>query len=345
VGRVLRLTALLAFCALVVVGSGSSKGSATFHDAVGDHPAGRPDIDTVSVSNDDYGSLTFEVAIRGERLLSPGDFFFIFLDDDLNESTGSHVTFTTLAIGADRRLRAIGTAGFPEISDCTWNGSQWAGCKLPESSSDMLVGENMHAVRFTIRHDSSASSSFRIFVGGTHVENGSVTTDGAPDGAEPWRYKASITPDFDGDGLRGDDDKCPRVNARGKLDRNHNGCPGPFQRIRPVLKTVGVATGGATTFRRFALLGLPPAANVVLSSGSRREQLASNTNGAASSKQFKRRFADGTKITIRATKARFVGYYARYRIRAGAKHIGPALCLPAYGRQKPTPCTTSLLGK
>jgi hypothetical protein len=123
------------------------------------------------------------------------------------------------------------------------------------------------------------------------------------------------------------------------------GCPGPFKQIKAVLRTVGFATPDATTFRRFALLGLPPHAKVVIASGSRREELTASNGGVASSKRFTRRLRTGTKIAISVTKPRYVGYFARYRIQAGAKLVGRTRCIPAYGRQQPTRCTAELLGR
>jgi hypothetical protein len=202
-------------------------------------------------------------------------------------------------------------------------------------------------MRLAVKYEVNASFDFNFQLVTALFDETGTNLDLSPEGggSHTWRYQVVIVPDFDGDGLRGTDDHCPRVNARGKLDRNEDGCPGPFQRIRAVLKTVGVATGSATTFRRFALVGLPAGASVLMTSGSRREQLTASADGVASSRRFRGRLVTGTKVTIRATKPRFVGYFARYRIATGAKLVGRTLCIPAYGKARPVACSSSLLGQ
>jgi hypothetical protein len=108
-GRLLGLAIALAFLVLLLGGPGSAGNSVTYTDAVGDNPAGRPDILSTNVSNDDYGLVVFEVSIGGERLMSNGERVLLFIDQDLNSATGS-----VEVGGAERRIRAIGTPGLPE---------------------------------------------------------------------------------------------------------------------------------------------------------------------------------------------------------------------------------------
>ena len=87
---------VLLFAVALLVGvpaalGGSTRATAnsqTFNDSVGEDAAA-PDITTVTVSNDDAGLITFQIAIPNRPTLTQDMFLLVFLDTDQNASTGS----------------------------------------------------------------------------------------------------------------------------------------------------------------------------------------------------------------------------------------------------------------
>ena len=63
--------------------------SATFNDPQGDATSGGLDITTVTLSNDDAGSLTFSIRVPSHPTLPGGKYIGIFFDTDRNASTGA----------------------------------------------------------------------------------------------------------------------------------------------------------------------------------------------------------------------------------------------------------------
>jgi hypothetical protein len=95
-----RVSALIAIPALLsaavlVATPGSALGSAargtsnsaTFNDSTGENP-NAPDITTVQVSNNDAGSITFQVNIGNRPALTPDMALIVNLDTDSNPATG-----------------------------------------------------------------------------------------------------------------------------------------------------------------------------------------------------------------------------------------------------------------
>jgi hypothetical protein len=89
-----RLVFLLAAAVtLVVVGVAGAANSGSFPDPTGDAGsarAGAPDVTNVAVSNDDGGTLTFQVTVSNRATtLQPDDELVVNLDLDQNPDTGS----------------------------------------------------------------------------------------------------------------------------------------------------------------------------------------------------------------------------------------------------------------
>ncbi len=135
-----RLVILTAIAALAAAGaaaagdSGSTAKSATFRDAVGEQG---PDIETVVVSNDANGGLTFRVDIPGYPSITEDLRIRVWLDTDVNANTGLGVEGVR---GADYFiLLDRWELGLGEVALFTCSGSTCSGGKaLPTGSGTSL---------------------------------------------------------------------------------------------------------------------------------------------------------------------------------------------------------------
>jgi hypothetical protein len=112
--------------------------------------------------------------------MSDGERVLVFIDEDLNPGTGS-----TEVGGAERRIRAFGTAGLPELTDCHWNGSAWDNCGPLEDWSDNVTGENTHTMSFTIKYDINVTIPFNFQAVTALFNDTGAHLDFSPEAAVP----------------------------------------------------------------------------------------------------------------------------------------------------------------
>jgi hypothetical protein len=174
-----KLIVLAAAAALAVPALGGAAGSTSFADSTGELGTG-PDITAVTVSNDDKGVVTFNVAIPNRPALTADMAVLIFLDTDQNSSTG-RVEASGAEYGIDYEN---GTADLGR-----WNGSQWV-WDGPQSS--VLTG---YAGGLTLKvstADLGGTTGFNFYAA---VIGDDDTIDFAPDlGHGTWNYRVAIAP-------------------------------------------------------------------------------------------------------------------------------------------------------
>lgn len=159
--------------------------------------------------------------------------------------------------------------------------------------------------------------------------------DGLFDGADRCpgaRGAASLggCPDTDADGVADVDDKCPREDNRDRPDRRRRGCLKVLQLDDDVvtkLRFNGLA-GVGVRVTSFLVVGVPPGAHVTVrclgprgSGCGRRGQRASSVRVRAHvSRRLRfrylrgKRLRAGSRIIVRVTAPKSVGYFGRYRI-------------------------------
>jgi hypothetical protein len=140
--------------------AGSAANSTTFPDSTGED-ANAPDITSVVVSNDDAGNITFQINISNRPALTADMYALIFLDTDLNASTGD-----TQALGAEYVIEL--DPGF--VGLLQWNGSDY----LPAASQASLTYSYL-TTGATIRISAADLGKAKAFKLGTIVASGVVT--------------------------------------------------------------------------------------------------------------------------------------------------------------------------
>jgi hypothetical protein len=95
--------------------------SVVFQDSVGED-AQAPDITSITVSNDDTGKITFQLAVANRPALTPDMLYLIFLDTDSNAATGDTESF-----GAEYVIQLVPG----EVDLFKWNGTDYVGAPSP----------------------------------------------------------------------------------------------------------------------------------------------------------------------------------------------------------------------
>ena len=143
-------------------------------------------------------------------------------------------------------------------------------------------------------------------------------------------------------------DACP-TKAAGQFDANKNGCPGPFAQIKPRLKYGRLTTSQGIVFiEEMAIAGLPPGATVTLSGDNVRGSALVGPSGVWRVNDADQRLdvRGGGTINLRIAKKGYIGYDALLRITTTRGPVPTRVrCLPATGRQTPTPCNRVDRGK
>ena len=174
--------------ALALPASGSAgatrgaTGSTTFTDSIGELSGG-PDITAVTVSNDDHGTLTFAIAIPDRASLSRDMGVAVFLDTDLDASTGNpSIDGADYFIDYEGRTADLGK----------WNGSGWNW----NTAQSSLVSSYASGATLKLNvADLGGDSAFNFFVGVLEMQNGLPAMDFAPDaGHGTWSYRLAISP-------------------------------------------------------------------------------------------------------------------------------------------------------
>lgn len=183
---ILILTAVAVALALPTSGSAvavrGASGSTTFNDSTGELSGG-PDITAVTVSNDDHGLLTFSIAVPDRPTLTGDMGVLVFLDTDLNASTGAPI-----GDGAEYAIDYEG--GTADLGK--WNGSDWDWTTPQSSLTSAYAGGATLKVNVA---DLGGTSAFNFFVAVAEMQNGSPVFDFAPDaGHGTWNYRLAIAP-------------------------------------------------------------------------------------------------------------------------------------------------------
>lgn len=198
--------------ALALAATAAASNSASYADPAGDG-ASAPDVAAVTVSNDDAGTIAFQVGIANRATLGPQDWVAVALDTDLKEDAEGFVE--------PEYLLSYGPGGAALERRV---GEDWIGLVAPLLTS---FGGSFQAgvARLTVNQtdiDDPAALNFWI-VGGTDADE---SRDLAPDGDDVWDYRV-LSPTLYV--LRFDR---PQVAAAGK-------------RVVALMKVRGVAAGKA----------------------------------------------------------------------------------------------------
>jgi hypothetical protein len=131
--RTRKIALAVFFAALAVapaIALGSSSRSATnstsYPDSIGED-ALAPDITTTTVSNDDTGLITFQVAISNRPALTPDMLIAIVLDSDSNTATGDPQGAIPGFAGSDYLIQLVPG----EVDLFKWNGSDYVFAAAP----------------------------------------------------------------------------------------------------------------------------------------------------------------------------------------------------------------------
>jgi hypothetical protein len=177
------LGVVIAACAavLLVPSAGSAAGSVTYADPTGDG-RGAPDIQRVSVSNDDNGRISFRITV--DALAIPSDTrIFVFLDTDRNDATGDPDV-----LGADYVIA-------DDESDHTFDIARWSATEWVDTPYESVdVHADATGVSIAIdRSELGNTGGFDFWVRSRVGDGETQTFEDAPD-ADVWRYDLQLAP-------------------------------------------------------------------------------------------------------------------------------------------------------
>ena len=335
----------VAACA-VLLGGGAASASQTGNHTVYTDPAGdaqsssstnyAADIRQVDVTTTDVGNLTIAVTLSdADAKLVKGDELSVFVDIDRKASTGD-------SNGFEYEFVAQGASSGSTESFLFCSLTAPRSCQEFQSgkASDTKTSTTTHVVSFSIGTNAD-DFDFAVVEGYTQPGQTATLYDHAPDSGI-WTFQTKTDPD--GDGLYGTGDECPTVSARGKNDRNNNGCPGPFKLIgTKEAHFSGVVFPSFMRLSKLTVTGVPAGATVVFSSPKGGDSAKAGNSGSAKSKRVKGDFRYGSVITIRITKPQFVGVFLREKVAKTGLQLLQRLCIPATGGG-PVKCSAKLKG-
>jgi hypothetical protein len=334
--------AAAAGCVLVFGGAASASEAgnhSTFSDAAGDAQSSSTtnyasDIRQVAVTSTDEGKLTFEVTmVDADAKLVNGDELSVFVDIDRKATTGD-------SKGFEYQFLADGGSSGTSFLFCTLTAPR--SCQEFQSGNahDTKTGTNSHVVDFSIATNVAA---FDFVVQEAYTQPGQTATlyDLAPNSGH---FSFETKSDPDGDGLFGSGDSCPTVSAKGKLDQNNNGCPGPFKQIgTKEAHFSGLVFRSFMRLKQVRVTGAPAGSKVTFSSPKGGDTAKANNSGTARSRRVKGDFRYGSVITIRITKPAYVGVFLREKIAKSGLQVIKRQCIPATGGG-PVKCSGKLKG-
>ena len=334
----------MAACA-VLLGGGAAAAAPTgnhvvFNDAIGDNQRQSSsvyasDIQKVELTSQDTGAVQIAITLSdGDAKLINGDTLEVLIDYDRNQSTGDS--------GFDIDLVATGHSGTPTTfllcrlgatRSCEEGPTDWA------HDTPTGTGTGLHVVDFNV---TAGVAAFDLGVIESYASGSTTLTDIAPDSGI-WTFEVRADPD--NDGLHGTSDHCPTVAARGKFDKNNNGCPGPFSFIgTKEAHFSGLVFPSFMRLTGLRVTGAPAGAKVVFSSPKGGDSAKANGSGTAKSRRIKGDFRYGSVITIRITKPTFVGVYLKEKVSKTGLKLLQRRCIPAVGRSVPVKCSGKLKG-
>jgi hypothetical protein len=174
VALVIAVAALAVPAALASPAAESAAAFKTQNDPSGDGGAA-PDITEVQVGNDVVaGPIVMWITLANRESFGGGDLLFLYLDTDLNPSTGG-VDFA----GADH---AIGISSDAALL-FRWDGASFAQMPAPSLEADFFKSEK--AIRISLQPtDLGGTRGFNFYL----VSRNGDSRDFAPDGAAIWSY-------------------------------------------------------------------------------------------------------------------------------------------------------------
>jgi hypothetical protein len=338
------VVAVTAAACAVVFGVGAASASKAGNHSVYSDPAGdaqsssstnyAADVRQVDVMSTDDGNLTFQVnMVDADAKLVNGDELSIYVDIDRKASTGD-------SNGFEYQFLADGGSSGTSFLFCTLTAPRSCSEFQSGNAHDTKTGTNTHIVDFAI---STNVAAFDFFVVEAYTQPGQTSSlyDYAPNSGV---FTFETRTDPDGDGLYGSGDDCPTVAARGKNDKNNNGCLGPFAFISTKeAHFKGLAFPSFMRLTQVAVTGAPTGSKVVFSSPKGGDTARANGSGTARSKRLKGDFRYGSVITIRITKPQFVGVFLKEKIAKSGLKVLKRMCIPATGGS-PVKCSGKLKG-
>ena len=169
--------ALAAACIAGTAGAASRSNSQTYTDATGDSGAG-PDLGAITVSNDDTGKITFQVAVPNRPALAPTDFVLVFLDTDANSATGmSGIEYVVAFAGPLALVLQPDPSGsLKPVSLPTFSGSYAGG-----------------QATFSVNRSDIGGTSILRFYAITSADALASKSDDAPDGDGAYLYAVNVS--------------------------------------------------------------------------------------------------------------------------------------------------------
>ncbi len=323
----MRLTCMLA-CGVaaafgVFAGTASAGGGVItqiYSDPAGDAGSG-PDIGNTTVSFSG-GTLAFRIEVPNRTSWVSTEFVGLFFNTDNNQLNGDGGgEYAIWVFPADLVYQ------FGHYNETTQQYDL-----ITTSSVTASVGNGVIDVSVRLT-DLGNPAAFEIDVW-SFVATGEADT--APDN-RGW-YPPFDTRDADSDSISDTYDVCPTEPA-GNYDPNHNGCPGPFDRVgRPTFLNQWVKSGGGLTFRVATLDSVENGSKVVVRVGSRKLTVTKKPGRPLVVRIVAgRTLSYGTVISVAITRPNEIGWYARYRVTpTGLKRFGER-CIPP-GGGIPRPC-------
>jgi hypothetical protein len=168
--------------------------SVVFEDSTGEDPAA-PDINAVTVSNNDAGVITFEIKVPNRPQLTQDMLFVIFADTDANPATGN-----TNTLGTDYVI----VGGLGEFDLLKWIGSDYTASGVPQSSLIFSYTAGVLTVRISAS-DLGNTKKFNFGVRALSglvqdpttgdIDTSNVHDDLAPDPNHGfWAYQVKLAP-------------------------------------------------------------------------------------------------------------------------------------------------------
>jgi hypothetical protein len=183
--RRLPLALALAGALLLVVSTSASARPleikpVSFTDQVGDAGTA-PDVSAVSVTNDVNGTYTIDVTFATP--LTPSSFVDLFLDTDLNASTGDPQSAgADFAIEDDESTQSFGFY--------KWGGSPATFVSISSAAIHVRSSQDLKGLEFQVgTPDIGAGTGFNFFVESADADGSTGHYDDAPSGTAVWQYK------------------------------------------------------------------------------------------------------------------------------------------------------------
>jgi hypothetical protein len=156
------------------VNVGPTANKQQYVDGLGDVASGGMDIKLVTVSNNDAGLLTFSIEVPSHERLPTNKSVAVYLDTDLNPSTGDG--------GSEYELHGIGSTNTIRIGK--WNGSSYERLSNTGITGNFLRGETITINRSVMGYP----VGFNLEAYTYHHVDGRRTVDDRAPNTGFWRY-------------------------------------------------------------------------------------------------------------------------------------------------------------